>query len=366
MASSSPATTTATLSAVSASAATSAAVSSSSYDVKVSSSAAAAAKATATGFSAVAPTYGKVETELRQIMKERILILDGAMGTMIQRYSLQEEDFRGERFKNHTKFMKGNNDILQITRPDVIEEIHMKYFEGGADIVETNTFSSNSVSQADYGTEDCVFELNKSAVEIARSAAKKVMDKEKAAGKPYKPRFVAGAIGPTNKCASMSNKVEDSGARSITFDELVTCYKEQVKGLVAGGVDILLVETIFDTLNSKAALYAIEEFYDETNTPRMPLMISATITDLSGRMLTGQTPEAFYVSIAHSKPFCVGLNCALGPKEMRPYLARLAERRSPQRSRWLRLVPQCHVRLPARLRHWRSPQHCRWLLRHHP
>lgn len=258
--------------------------------------------------------------DIREILKERILVLDGAMGTMIQRYKLEEDDFRGERFKDHKMSLKGNNDILSITRPDVIKEIHSKYFEAGADIAETNTFSSNSLAQADYGMEDLVYEMNLEAAKIAKEVAIEFTEKE-----PHKPRFVAGSMGPTNKVASLSPDVNDPGYRAVTFDELHALYLEQAKGLLDGGVDMLLVETIIDTLNAKACLYAIQEIFEERNI-QIPVMVSGTITDASGRTLSGQTTEAFLISVSHVPLLSIGLNCALGAKELRPYLQVLANK----------------------------------------
>ena len=257
---------------------------------------------------------------LRQASASRILVLDGAMGTMIQRHSLQEADFRGEPFANHTMPLKGNNDVLSITRPDVIEGIHRAYLEAGADIVETNTFSSTSIAQADYGLESEAFEMNRCAAALARKAA----DAQTAAT-PERPRFVAGALGPTNKTASLSPDVNNPGFRAVTFDELVAAYKEQALGLMAGGSDILLIETIFDTLNAKAALFAVQEAYDAAGF-ELPIMISGTITDASGRTLSGQTTEAFLISMSHMPLFSIGLNCALGAEQLTPYLEVLANR----------------------------------------
>ena len=252
--------------------------------------------------------------KLEDILKERIIILDGAMGTMIQQHTLEEEDFRGERFKDHPHSLKGNNDLLSITRPDIIEEIHTQYLEAGADIIETNTFSSTSIAQADYHLEHLAYELNFESAKIAKRAAMKFTEKE-----PEKPRFVAGALGPTNKTASLSPHVNDPGYRAITFDQLVEAYYEQAKGLVDGGADILLVETIFDTLNAKAALFAIQKVYDDLDI-ELPIMVSGTITDASGRTLSGQTTEAFLISVSHIPLLSVGLNCALGANQLRPYL----------------------------------------------
>lgn len=256
---------------------------------------------------------------LRQLLSERILILDGAMGTMIQRHRLEETDFRGERFKNHPRDLKGDNDLLNLTRPEVIANIHRKYLESGADIIETNTFNSTRVSQSDYGLEDIVYELNKSGAQIARGVADEFM-----AQNPGRHCFVAGSLGPTNKTLSISPDVNNPSFRAVTFQEMVDSYYEQVSGLVDGGVDILLPETVFDTLNLKAAIFAIEKFFDERNA-RMPVMLSVTITDASGRTLSGQTVEAFWYSVMHAKPLSVGINCALGAKEMRPYIEELSK-----------------------------------------
>ena len=252
--------------------------------------------------------------DIRDILNERILVLDGAMGTMIQQYKLTEEDFRGERFKDHNKPLKGDNDLLALTRPDVLKAIHAAYFEAGADIAETNTFSSTSIAQADYGLEKAVYDINYYSAKLAREVADEFTHNE-----PDKPRFVAGSIGPTNRTASISPDVNDPGFRAITFDELKDAYKEQTRGLINGGVDLLLVETIFDTLNAKAALFGIQEVFDEIGR-ELPIMVSGTITDASGRTLSGQTTEAFMVSVSHMPLLSLGLNCALGAKEMRPYL----------------------------------------------
>ena len=253
-------------------------------------------------------------------INKRILVLDGAMGTMIQTYKLEEEDFRGERFKNHKSPLKGNNDLLSISQPKIIEEIHRKYLDAGADILETNTFSSNSISMADYDMANLVYELNFESAKIAKSLTKEFTLKDLS-----KPRFVAGSIGPTNKTASMSPDVSDPGYRAITFDELVTSYTEQIQGLVDGGVDILLLETIFDTLNAKAALYAIDMFM-EKNKLNLPLMVSGTITDKSGRTLSGQTVNAFMISVSHMPIFSIGFNCALGADQLMPYVKRLSDK----------------------------------------
>ena len=256
---------------------------------------------------------------LQEVAKKRILVLDGAMGTMIQRYKLTEADYRGERFREFHIDIKGNNDILCITRPDIISAIHKEYLEAGSDIIETNTFNGTAISQADYEMSDLAYEINLEAAKIAKAAADEYTTKD-----PTKPRFVAGALGPTSKTASLSPDVNNPGFRAITFDELVDAYYDQTKGLVEGGVDILLVETIFDTLNCKAALYAIDKYFDDTGKEKLPIMISGTITDNSGRTLSGQTVEAFWISVSHANVFSVGLNCALGAKEMRPHLKDLS------------------------------------------
>ena len=252
-------------------------------------------------------------SRIENAVKERVLVIDGAMGTMIQNYGLSESDFRGEKFAHHHHDLKGNNDLLCLTRPDIIQEIHEAYLEAGADIIETNTFNATSISQADYGTPNYAYEINKAAAEIAKRAAEK-----------YNDRFVAGAIGPTNKTASLSPDVNNPGLRGISFDELVAAYTEQAEGLIDGGTDVLLVETVFDTLNCKAALFAISECF-ERKAVEIPVMVSGTITDASGRTLSGQTVEAFWISIEHAKLFSVGLNCALGAKEMRPHIQTLSK-----------------------------------------
>ena len=257
---------------------------------------------------------------IKDCLKERILIIDGAMGTMIQRYKLAEADYRGERFKNWHCDVKGNNDLLCITQPHVIEAIHKQYLEAGADIIETNTFSSTFIAQADYEMQALAYELNLAAAQCARRAAD-----EHTAKDPSKPRFVAGAIGPLNKTLSLSPDVNNPGFRSVTFDLVVAAYYEQVKGLVEGGADVLLIETIFDTLNAKAAIFAIKKYFREAGKKELPIMISGTITDASGRTLSGQTLEAFYTSVAHAKPLSVGLNCALGAKEMRGHIEELSQ-----------------------------------------
>jgi len=253
-----------------------------------------------------------------QDIQKRILVLDGAMGTMLQRYNFSEEDFCGERFKDYTSPLKGNNDLLSITQPEAIAEIHQKYFEAGADIVETNTFSATSIAMADYNMEDFVYELNYESAKIAKQVANEFTKQN-----PEKPRYVAGSIGPTNKTASLSPDVNRPEYRAITFEQLRKAYKEQVEALIDGGVDVLLVETIFDTLNAKAALFAIEEVKDE-RAFEIPIMVSGTITDASGRTLSGQTVEAFLTSISHIPLLSVGLNCALGADQLKPYLERLS------------------------------------------
>lgn len=252
-------------------------------------------------------------------LEERILILDGAMGTMIQRHQLTETDFRGERLKAHPSDVKGNNDLLSITRPDVISGIHREYLSAGSDIIETNTFSSTSIAQADYHLESLAYELNLAGARLARQAADEFTAKT-----PGRPRFVAGAIGPTNKTLSLSPDVSNPGFRAVTFDQVAESYYEQVRGLSDGGADLLLIETIFDTLNAKAAIFAIRKYFRESGKPELPIMISGTITDASGRTLSGQTLEAFYVSVMHAHPLSIGLNCALGGRQMRPYMEDLA------------------------------------------
>ena len=256
---------------------------------------------------------------LAELCEDRILVLDGAMGTMIQRYKLKEEDYRGERFKDFHKDVKGNNDLLSLTRPDIISSIHKEYLEAGSDIIETNTFNSTSISQADYDMQEYVYEINLASAQIAKKACE-----EYTALNPQKPRFAAGALGPTNVTASLSPDVNDPGFRKVTFDQLVDAYYEQVSGLVEGGVDILLVETIFDTLNAKAALFAIDKYFDDKGV-KLPIMVSGTITDASGRTLSGQTVEAFWISLSHIELFSIGLNCALGAQEMRPYIRNLSK-----------------------------------------
>ena len=261
-------------------------------------------------------------SSIQEAIKKNILILDGAMGTMLQRYNFSEEDFRGERFKDFPHSLKGNNDLLSITQPQAIRAVHAAYFEAGADIVETNTFSGTTIGMADYHLEDIVYELNYESAKIAREVADEFTAKN-----PEKPRFVAGSIGPTNRTASMSPDVNDPGYRAVTFDDLRIAYKQQVEALIDGGSDLLLVETIFDTLNAKAALFAIEEVKDERNID-IPIMVSGTITDASGRTLSGQTVEAFLVSVSHIPLLSVGFNCALGADLLKPYLQTLAQNTS--------------------------------------
>jgi 5-methyltetrahydrofolate--homocysteine methyltransferase len=256
--------------------------------------------------------------ELRALFESRIAVLDGAMGSMVQTYGLEERDFRGEKFKDFPHDLKGNNDLLCLTRPDVIEEIHYNYFAAGADMVETNTFSSTTIGQADYHLESVVTELNLAAVVCAKRAAKKAE-----AETPGRRCFVAGAIGPLNRTLSMSPDVNRPDYRAVTWKQVVDAYTQQIRALIEGGVDVLLIETIFDTLNSKAALFAVEGVFEEIGR-KLPVMISVTITDASGRTLSGQTTEAFYNSIRHAKPFSVGINCALGGRAMRPYIEELA------------------------------------------
>lgn len=261
-------------------------------------------------------------SDIHKAIKERILVLDGAMGTMLQRYNFSEEDFRGERFKEFPHPLKGNNDLLSLTQPQAIRDVHRQYFEAGADIVETNTFSGTTIGMADYHLEDLVYELNFESAKIAREVADEFTSKN-----PDKPRFVAGSIGPTNRTASMSPDVNDPGYRAVTFDDLRIAYKQQVEALIDGGSDILLVETIFDTLNAKAALFAIEEVKEERNLD-IPIMVSGTITDASGRTLSGQTVEAFLISISHIPLLSIGFNCALGADQLKPYLQRLSHNTS--------------------------------------
>ncbi|WP_115686604.1 homocysteine S-methyltransferase family protein [Cupriavidus taiwanensis] len=266
---------------------------------------------------AAAPRPYTRAAELPRLLQERILVLDGAMGTMIQRYKLSEADYRGERFAEHKIDVKGNNELLLLTRPQVISEIHEQYLAAGADLIETNTFGATRVAQEDYKMAELAYEMNVEAARLARAACDKYST-------PDKPRFVAGAFGPTPKTASISPDVNDPGARNVTFEELRESYYEQGKGLLEGGADVFLVETIFDTLNAKAALFAIDQLFEDTG-ERVPVMISGTVTDASGRILSGQTVEAFWNSLRHARPVTFGLNCALGATLMRPYIAELAK-----------------------------------------
>jgi 5-methyltetrahydrofolate--homocysteine methyltransferase len=261
------------------------------------------------------PIYTRGQA-LPVILEHRIMVLDGAMGTMIQRFKLDESQYRGERFKDFHKDIKGNNELLSLTRPDVISDIHERYLAAGADMIETNTFGATTVAQADYDMADLAYEMNLVSAKLARAACDKFSTHDK-------PRFALGALGPTPKTASISPDVNDPGARNITFEELRAAYYQQVEALVAGGVDALLVETIFDTLNAKAALFAIDEFF-EASGQRLPIIISGTVTDASGRILSGQTVTAFWHSVRHAKPLAIGLNCALGAALMRPYIQELA------------------------------------------
>ena len=306
---------------------------------------------------------------LPELLGSRILILDGAMGTMIQRHRLDEAGYRGERFAAFGRDLKGNNDLLTLTQPGIIRDIHAAYLEAGADIVETNTFNSTSVSQADYGLESAVHELNYEGARLARAAADEV---ERKTGTP---RFVAGVLGPTNRTASISPDVNRAGFRNVTFDELVAAYLDATHGLVEGGADMLLIETVFDTLNCKAAIFAVEEYF-ERHRLRLPLMISGTITDASGRTLSGQTPEAFWNSIGHAQPLSVGLNCALGAEQLRQYVEEVARvagvpvsvhpnAGAAERLRRLRRHARVHGRRHPRVGRVRISQHRRRLLRHH-
>ena len=261
-------------------------------------------------------TYTRAQ-QLPEILKQRIVILDGAMGTMIQRYKLTEADYRGARFTEHHVDVKGNNELLLLTHPDVIREIHEQYLAAGADLIETNTFGATSVAQEDYDMAELAYEMNVVAAQIAREACDQYST-------PDKPRFVAGAFGPTPRTASISPDVNDPGARNIDYEQLRAAYYEQGKGLLDGGADVFLVETIFDTLNAKAALFAIEQLFEDTG-ERLPVLISGTVTDASGRILSGQTVEAFWYSLRHAKPLTFGLNCALGGELMRPYIAELSK-----------------------------------------
>ena len=262
---------------------------------------------------------------IRDLLKKQILIIDGAMGTMIQQHKLSEEDYRGERFADWHTDVKGNNDLLSLTQPDIVTGIHKEYLAAGANILETNTFSSTTIAQADYDMQAFAYEMNVASATCARKAIELFEAEEAEKGNPPQPHFVAGAIGPLNKTLSLSPDVNNPGYRAVTFDEVAAAYTLQIEGLIAGGVDILLIETIFDTLNAKAAIYAIQTLNRKNgNGAGLPIMISGTITDASGRTLSGQTLEAFYVSVMHANPLSVGLNCALGAAEMRPHVAELS------------------------------------------
>jgi 5-methyltetrahydrofolate--homocysteine methyltransferase len=257
---------------------------------------------------------------IQDCLKERILVIDGAMGTMIQRHKLEEKDYRGQRFAAWPIDVKGNNDLLCLTKPDVIEGIHREYLDAGADIIETNTFNSQRISMADYQMEALAFEINVAAARVAKKAAA-----DYTARNPERPRFVAGAIGPMSKTLSLSPDVNNPGFRAVSFDEVTSAYYEQVQALVEGGVDLLLIETIFDTLNAKAAIFAIKKYFRDSRQKELPILISGTITDASGRTLSGQTLEAFYVSVMHARPLSIGLNCALGAQEMRSHIEELSQ-----------------------------------------
>jgi 5-methyltetrahydrofolate--homocysteine methyltransferase len=283
---------------------------------------------------------------LEELLQDRILFLDGAMGTMIQKHKLSEEQYRGYRFADFEHNLKGNNDLLTLTQPQIIAEIHNEFLEVGADIIETNTFNSTTISMADYHMEFLVDELNETAAKIARKCADGYTAKN-----PDKPRFVAGSIGPTNKTASLSPDVNAPGYRAISFDELVAAYKQQATALASGGVDIFLIETVFDTLNCKAAIYAILELKDEQNLD-IPIMISGTITDASGRTLSGQTVEAFWYSVSHANPLSIGLNCALGAEQMRPFVKELSDKA------WCRVSAHPNAGLPNEFGEYdESPEH---------
>ena len=260
------------------------------------------------------------EQHLRALLETHILIIDGAMGTMIQRHGLQESDYRGSRFKDWHKDLKGNNDLLSLTQPGIIKGIHTEYLEAGANIIETNTFNAQAVSLADYDMQSLAYEINLAAARLAKEAVT-----EFGRNNDIADRFVAGAIGPMNKTLSLSPDVNNPGYRALTFDEAAAAYYEQVKGLVDGGADILLIETIFDTLNAKAAIFAVNQYFQDTGKEKLPVMLSGTITDASGRTLSGQTLEAFYISVMHAEPVSIGLNCALGAKQMRPHIEELSE-----------------------------------------
>lgn len=272
----------------------------------------------------------QVWAHLHKIFEERIVVLDGGMGTQIQTYRLEEDDYRGEEFKELEKLVKNNNDLLNITKPDLVTEIHEQYLRAGADIIETNTFNGQSISQSDYGLESWAFEINKQASILARRAADKVSTEADKFGET-RWRLVAGAVGPTNRTASVSPKVEDPSFRNVTYMELVEAYKEQIAGLIAGGCHIIFIETIFDSLNARAAVFAYMTFFEESGLEKLPLILSGTIIDAAGRTLSGQNTEAFYISMMNAKPFCIGLNCALGATQMYPFLQRLSN------------IAQCYV-----------------------
>lgn len=259
--------------------------------------------------------------DIQQALEKKILVIDGAMGTMIQKHKLEEADYRGKRFENWHSDVKGNNDLLCITQPEIIIGIHLQYLEAGADIIETNTFSSTTIAQADYDMQAIAHELNVAAAKCAKEAVKRYHEKTG----NQEPKYVAGAIGPLNKTLSLSPDVNNPGFRAVSFDEVVQAYTEQIDGLITGGVDILLIETIFDTLNAKAAIFAAKQYFKKRNISPLPIMISGTITDASGRTLSGQTLEAFYISVMHAQPLSVGLNCALGAKEMRGHIEELSQ-----------------------------------------
>ncbi len=307
---------------------------------------------------------------LTSMLSERIMVLDGAMGTAIQRDRPDEAGYRGERFKDWPSDVQGNNDLLTLTQPDIIASIHREYLEAGADIIETNTFNANSISLGDYGMEELGYELNYESARLARRECDAITAKD-----PSRPRFVAGALGPTTRTASISPDVNDPAARNVSYDQLVEAYKQAGRGLLDGGSDLLFIETIFDTLNAKAAIFAVETLFEEYGR-RWPVIISGTITDASGRTLSGQVTEAFWNSVRHAKPIAVGLNCALGAKEMRPYIEEiqpdrrhlrvvLPQRRSAERLRRVRRSAARDIRDHRRVRRGRLRQHRRWLLRHH-
>jgi len=262
--------------------------------------------------------------KIEKLLQEKILIIDGAMGTMIQRYKLNEEDYRGAQFKNWQQDIKGNNDVLNITQPRIITDLHIEFLKAGANIIETNTFNAQQISMADYNMEEYSHQINFAAAKAAQNAIKEYQKTEEGHNRKNE-LFVAGSLGPLNKTLSISPDVNNPGYRALSFDEAASAYKVQVKGLIEGGVDLLLIETIFDTLNAKAAIFAIKEYFSETKQNELPIMISGTITDASGRTLSGQTLEAFYISIEHANPLTVGLNCALGATEMKPYIEELSQ-----------------------------------------